>query len=144
MRDRHTCVHEHFRSNNHCACICKRQLVRVTQDRSTTAVVYRRQIERWVNSTTVRLVRVILAYSTASHLSYVTCRLLVRVSGFEPESLSWQPKIITWLYYTRVFGRTGRTRTGTLAREILSLLWLPITPQSRKLVEITGIEPVMT
>lgn len=28
------------------------------------------------------------------------------------------------------FGATDRTRTGTLTRQILSLLWLPITPQS--------------
>ena len=36
---------------------------------------------------------------------------LVRVSGFEPESLSWQPRIITWLYYTRIFGIPGGIRT---------------------------------
>lgn len=27
---------------------------------------------------------------------------LVRAPGFEPGSLSWQPRIITWLYYARI------------------------------------------
>ena len=44
-----------------------------------------------------------------------------------PNVKGWYP----WPLDERdICGRTGRTRTGTLAREILSLLWLPITPQS--------------
>ena len=39
---------------------------------------------------------------------------LVRVSGFEPESLSWQPRIITWLYYTRILEHRARFELAVL------------------------------
>ena len=51
----------------------------------------------------------------------------MRVSGFEPESLSWQPRIITWLYYTRM--ESGVGFEPTVLRICNPLQWAALPPR---------------
>ena len=134
MRDRHTCVHEHFRSNNRCACIRNSQLVHAGPDPETTAVVYHHQTQCLVNSTTVQLTRVSLACSTAIHLSYIAYKLLVRAERIELSTNAWQALILP-LNYARALVRETGLEPVCLATADFKSAAYTIPPLSHCLVE---------
>ena len=68
---------------------------------------------------------------------------MVRVSGFEPESLSWQPRIITWLYYTRILAPPDGLEPPNVGIKIRCLTSLA-KRVFKLLVGVLGIEPRLT
>ena len=67
----------------------------------------------------------------------------MRVSGFEPESLSWQPRIITWLYYTRIIWALVAGVEPSVPMSIGGCRHSPLNTRI-KLAEELGIEPRIT